>query len=928
MVWPRSFPLRSIRYKLVLSLAALWLLLSGLSLWLMQLSLPEKLNDQMQSRAEFLLNALRYTVKEAESIRDAEQFIEAIMQEPGVRLIMIVTGDPPEVTLSSVAGWKGYCPSRLPEPTLIKGVENILHLHKHEHKAISASREFFYATTLDTISSALDGTQAGQTVAIIGLDAAPTIQSLQDILWKLAMMFTTIMAGLIVLTWSMLERLVIRPVRKISQAMDETDSRRIKRVSPVRSNDEIGDLAHALDRMVDAWHEAVEQANRLALVASRTDNAVIITDAGGLVEWVNEGFTRITGYTLDDMKGKKPGDVLQGPDTDPPTRERMREGLAAGRGFKEVVLNYSKSGQPYWLSIEVQPLHDEQGQLSGFMAIEADITDAKEHESALLRAKEETEKTNQRLQETIAQAHQLAEDAKQASQAKSAFLATMSHEIRTPLNAVIGFTSLLLDTELDDEQRNYVRTVRTSADALLAVINDILDYSKIESGRMDLEKLPFDLRECLEDALDLVANTAMEKQIDLAYLKQDDVPSVIIGDVTRLRQILVNLLSNAVKFTHKGEVVLKVSLESKADNRCRLIFAVCDTGIGIPENRLNKLFQSFSQVDSSTTRRFGGTGLGLAISRRLVESMGGGMAVESQYGKGSIFSFSLDFEFVPGRARLYLRDPVPALIDKRVLVVDDNATNRTILTTQTRAWGMVCQETASVSETLAVLQNGTSFDLILLDMQLPDGDGETLTRSIRQSPATAGSTVVMLTSLGFQRPDTGLFDAYLTKPIKPARLYETLLGLFEGKTQPLKPSSSKSKPEARLSVTKPPLAILVAEDNLVNQKIIRLLLRKLGYEAEMVANGEEVLEALKRRRFDLILMDVQMPEMDGYETTRIIRQSYTGRESPRIIAITAGAMEEERDHALQAGMDDFLTKPILFEELMYALERCIADRTN
>jgi two-component system sensor histidine kinase/response regulator len=582
-------------------------------------------------------------------------------------------------------------------------------------------------------------------------------------------------------------------------------------------------------------------------------------------------------------------------------------GQAQG-GFDEEYRIVRPDGSVRWIRARSFPVRDEHGEVYRLYGIAEDITERKEMEMDLRIAKE---------------------GAEAASRSKSEFLANMSHEIRTPMNGIIGMTDLALDTDLTAEQREFLGMVKESADSLLTIINDILDFSRIEAGKFILDVIEFDLDDCLANIVKTFAPRAHQKGLELAFQIQSDVPRRLLGDPSRLRQIIVNLIGNAIKFTERGEVVLRVETGKHADGEAWLHFAVSDTGPGIPQEKQAVIFEAFTQADNSMTRRFGGTGLGLTIATKIVKMMDGRLSVESEPGKGSTFHFTAHFGVQKARAHSEPRKTIN-LQGMRVLVVDDNATNRRILDAMLRRWIMVPALTESGAAALAALEDnaalGKPFPLVLIDAQMPEMDGFELAERIKQNPRLATATVMMLTSIG-QRGDAARcrevgISAYLIKPIRQSELLEAILTAL-GQQQGV--AAERLVTRHTLREARQKLRILLAEDNPVNRELAVRLLEKRGHEVVVAHNGREAMTTLEKQTFDLVLMDVQLPEMDGLEATAAIREKEKGTGAHlRIIAMTAHAMKGDRERCLAAGMDGYVSKPIETKELFEAIEGAAA----
>ncbi|MEW5722839.1 MAG: response regulator, partial [Thermodesulfobacteriota bacterium] len=655
-------------------------------------------------------------------------------------------------------------------------------------------------------------------------------------------------------------------------------------------------------RLEDERDANEEKVRSLYRAVEQSPVSVVIADTKGDIEYVNRAFSEITGYSSGEVLGQNPRVLKSGHHPDEYYRN-LWETITSGRVWQGEFLNRKKNGELYWEMATISPVTDAAGTIMHFLAVKEDITARKRGEEALVRAKESAERANQ---------------------AKSEFLANLSHEFRTPMNGIIGMTELTLDTDLTDEQHEYLTLVKASAESLNRLLNDILDFSKIEAGRLELDPIPFSLRETLDQTMHALAYEAHRKELELALEVQPEVPDEVVADPGRLRQVLLNLLGNAVKFTETGEVLVRVALEEENEDGLLLRFSVTDTGPGIPEDKQKIIFEAFTQADGSITRTHGGTGLGLAISSRLVSLFGGRLWVESSSDRGSTFHFTARF----GRPRTPLPWAVPLDSSKleglKALIVDDNDTARRILVEVLRGWGVVPTAVpdgpSGLAEVRRAREQGSAFAFVLLDSQMPEMDGFELAGRLRNEPGIPDLPLIMLTST--VRPgdpdrcrEVGL-TGYLPKPIRQAELLEVVKDALGRPLADVPPAQRSPVTRYNLGNAPRSLKVLVAEDNLVNQKLIRRLLEKDGHRAQLVSNGREAVAAFVEKQYDLVLMDIQMPVMDGLQALTALREmSRAGRRRTPVIAMTAYALKGDRERFLAQGFDGYLAKPLDQAEL-------------
>jgi len=727
------------------------------------------------------------------------------------------------------------------------------------------------------------------------------------------------------------------------------------RISP-NGSDEVRDLTITFDEMASSLKKR-EQALRESeqeyrLLINNLPSIVYRGYQDYTVKFFDNKIESLIGYNADKFNSKqmKWSDLIVEEDI-PSMRQMILDALRTEKAFVREFRIKKATGEIVWIQDRGQIICNQNGEIEYISGVFFDITKRKKEQWDLIQAQRNLEETNRDLKNAIEKANRLALKAEAASIAKSEFLANMSHEIRTPMNGVIGMANLLLDTPLGAEQAEFVETIKNSADSLLRIINDILDFSKIEAGKLDLEIIDFDLRCTLDDVGDLMALKAHEKGLEFVSNIHRHVPLLLFGDPGRLRQILINLIGNAIKFTEKGEIAIHVSVEKNDRTHATIRFEIIDTGMGIPHDRMEKLFKPFSQLDSSSTREFSGTGLGLTISKQLSEMMGGRIGVETQANKGSKFWFTAVFEKQPERSRK--SEILPGDIrNKYILIVDDNSTNRHVLREQLKSWGCRFNEASSGEEALRKMRRGFDnnrpFDLAILDMHMPGMDGETLGREIKLDSDLKHTILVLMTSIGRRGDAKRLekigFVGYLTKPVKQSQLYDCLVTVsgLRNETAFKQPMSIFTRHTICEKQRRTP-RILLAEDNITNQKVALNTLNRFGYSADVVENGKEAVEALKKIPYDIVLMDCQMPGMDGYEATDEIRkwektfkdrwpdcsdsnlEYRSGSGRVPIIAMTAHALKGDREKCLNAGMDDYIAKPIHPKKLCDVVEKWLNE---
>jgi PAS domain S-box-containing protein len=885
----------------------------------------EQFRHQLEERGKLIAHTINYAAESINRTGELQRIVSAIGAEHDVTLIVVVAGTPPRVIATTRNAWLDHPLSELPLADVAEDLNHVLttrtsssHVHEHSHE-LDVTVPLLLGT-----HDLVDG-QLSNGAVMIHLDATQTQATALHAALLVAAAFAALFAVVIGIAYGLLTRQVLTPlfsvgtwlsVRRPGEKLPSTDAQR----------NELTVVADALNTALASSEAALHDlmGQKLALDAHAI---VSVTDLSGIVTYVNDRFCQLSGYGRDELMGQNHRIVSSGHHPNAFFAELWKT-IAAGQIWRGQICNRAKDGTLYWVDSTLVPLLGLDGRPHSYIGIRTDITAQVVHA-------EELRQVNADLQLQTALAGDMAGRAEMATAAKSDFLATMSHEIRTPMNGILGMNGLLLDTELSPDQRRMGDTVRTCAESLLVLINDILDFSKIEAGKLELETIDFDLERVCEDVAEVLAAKANDKRLELTCALAADMPTALRGDPGRVRQILTNLVGNALKFTNQGEVSIRARLESREANVAVIRIAVSDTGIGIPANKRDRLFQSFSQVDASTTREYGGSGLGLAICKQLVELMGGQIGVDSTPGKGSCFWFTLRLELAERVITAAHPVLLPSVAHHRVLVVDPIRANAQILCEWIAALGaqvVACVDaTSAQNELRQALLRQAPFTLAMIPFQRAELDGYALFQAIRQDATLSKTRVIGLTTVA-QRDEAkqrsaNACAAYLTLPLRHADVRTSVISALTVLVDHAA-SPSSSEPKARPSTTIFPstVRVLLAEDNEVNQLVCRGVLRKIGItQIEIAETGTAALALLATATFDVVLMDMQMPEMDGVDCTRRIRapdSNVLNHQIP-IIAMTANAMSEDQVRCMEAGMNDFVSKPIVLATLVSVLSRWI-----
>jgi PAS domain S-box-containing protein len=905
----------SLRRRLIPPLVLLGGLAAACGTWLTHQSLQELLHVQTVGRSDALARAVAQAASEIGDSAQLQAVVSGLGTEEGVELIVVAAGEPAHVVASTRPNWPGLLVRNLPPEAgtdLRAGLEQGRESRRHDRESGR------YELILPLDSQARAGGAGSPSAVLVHVDTRPMLGYVILSTWKVSLWQLGSLLGTTLLAYVLVRSVVLLPLRKIQDSMDLRSRGERSARAPELANDELGGLSSTLNRMLDV---AAAQQERISTLVANVPGAVYrceIDDRWTML-FLSQAIDSITGYPASDFVGNAVRSYasLIHPDDLPSVQQGVRDGLIARRTYELEYRIRHISGEWRWVSERGRAVGGRDETIVWLDGVIWDVTERKRAEQQLenyvLELEDKKSRIELQAELLVEQSHELGvarDRALDGARAKSEFLAMMSHEIRTPMNGVIGMTELLLSGELMADQRELAQTIQSSGEALLTILNDVLDFSKIEAGRLELEEIEFDVCDALEDAAELFAERAHGKGLELIVRCTPDLPALVTGDPGRLRQVLLNLVGNAVKFTESGRIVISVELDAPLQAQgCRLRFKVSDTGIGIAPEARARLFHSFTQADASTTRRYGGTGLGLAISRRLVELMGGEISVTSEPGAGSAFSFTAAF---PGHS-----GPRPAptgLAGRRALVAGGGEEMRASVIDALAREGLHVRGAADRAQTEsalhAAIDAGAPFEVLLVDAALAGGDVGLLA-DLERGERPIGIPRILLVPFGRPMAPALLAEVHATasvfKPVRRSNLRRALTAALGGQepVAALPQRDSSGTPETPAGAH-----VLLVEDNPVNQKLALAILKRMGHRIDLAGNGREAVEATAKRRYDVILMDCQMPEMDGFEATRSIReQAAEGYHTP-IIAMTANALEGDRERCLAAGMDEYLTKPI------------------